>query len=115
MSGAGTAKVEVVPQIADIPAETWDACANPDPAIYNPFLAHAFLKALAARWGAACSNALLRSSASAENNFPVGIAKWRVSIPEEPERTVSRIFADRRLSEARNGLDLAICQHSLCV
>ncbi len=46
MSGAGTAKVEVVPQIADIPAETWDACANPDPAIYNPFLAHAFLKAL---------------------------------------------------------------------
>jgi predicted N-acyltransferase len=46
MSGAGTAKVEVVPQIADIPAETWDACANPDPATFNPFLAHAFLKAL---------------------------------------------------------------------
>ena len=46
MSGAGTAKVEVAPQIADIPAETWDACANPDPATYNPFLAHAFLKAL---------------------------------------------------------------------
>ncbi len=46
MSGAGTAKVEVVPQIADIPAEAWDACANPDPATFNPFLAHAFLKAL---------------------------------------------------------------------
>jgi len=46
MSGAGTAKVEVVPQIADIPAETWDACANPDPATFNPFLAHAFLRAL---------------------------------------------------------------------
>lgn len=46
MSGAGAAKVEVVPQIADIPAEAWDACANPDPATYNPFLAHAFLKAL---------------------------------------------------------------------
>ena len=46
MSGAGTAKVEVVPRIADIPAETWDACANPDPATFNPFLAHAFLKAL---------------------------------------------------------------------
>jgi len=46
MSGAGAAKVEVAPQIADIPAEAWDACANPDPATYNPFLAHAFLKAL---------------------------------------------------------------------
>ena len=46
MSGAGAAKVEVAPQIADIPAEAWDACANPDPATYNPFVAHAFLKAL---------------------------------------------------------------------
>jgi len=46
MSGAGAAKVEVAPQIADIPAEAWDACANPDPATFNPFLAHAFLKAL---------------------------------------------------------------------
>ena len=46
MSGAGAAKVEVAPQIADIPAEAWDACANPDPAIFNPFVAHAFLKAL---------------------------------------------------------------------
>ena len=47
MSGAGgAAKIEVVPRIADIPAEAWDACANPDPATYNPFIAHAFLKAL---------------------------------------------------------------------
>ena len=46
MSGAGAAKVEVVSQIAGIPAEGWDACANPDPATYNPFIAHAFLKAL---------------------------------------------------------------------
>ena len=46
MSGACAAKVEVVPQIADIPAEAWDACANPDTATYNPFVAHAFLKAL---------------------------------------------------------------------
>ena len=46
MSGAGAAKVEVASQIADIPAEAWDACANPDPATYNPFIAHAFLKAL---------------------------------------------------------------------
>jgi predicted N-acyltransferase len=46
MSGAGAAKIEVVPRIADIPAEAWNACANPDPATYNPFIAHAFLKAL---------------------------------------------------------------------
>src|SRR5215475_7412880 len=38
--------VEVVPRIADIPAAVWDACANPDPAVRNPFIAHAFLKAL---------------------------------------------------------------------
>ncbi|NJO35528.1 MAG: N-acetyltransferase [Rhodospirillales bacterium] len=46
MSGACAAKIEVVPQIADIPAEAWDACANPGAATYNPFVAHAFLKAL---------------------------------------------------------------------
>src|SRR5262245_610557 len=38
--------IEVVPRIADIPAEAWDACANPDPATFNPFVAHGFLKAL---------------------------------------------------------------------
>ncbi|MFA5901120.1 MAG: peptidogalycan biosysnthesis protein, partial [Hyphomicrobium sp.] len=36
----------IVARIADIPAVAWDACANPDPASYNPFIAHAFLKAL---------------------------------------------------------------------
>jgi uncharacterized protein len=46
MSGAGGGKVEVVSQIADIPADAWDACANPDAATFNPFVAHAFLKAL---------------------------------------------------------------------
>src|SRR3954453_16741315 len=38
--------VEAVPRIADIPAAAWDACANPDPAVFNPFLAHGFLRAL---------------------------------------------------------------------
>ena len=38
--------VEVVPRIADIPAAAWDACANPDPAVLNPFISHGFLKAL---------------------------------------------------------------------
>jgi len=39
-------KIEVAGSIADIPAPDWDACANPDPASCNPFLTHAFLKAL---------------------------------------------------------------------
>ena len=38
--------VEVVPRIADVPAAAWDACANPDPAVLNPFISHGFLKAL---------------------------------------------------------------------
>jgi predicted N-acyltransferase len=46
MSTSREARVEVIPRIADIPADAWDACANPDPAIHNPFIAHAFLKAL---------------------------------------------------------------------
>ncbi|MCB1519557.1 MAG: N-acetyltransferase [Hyphomicrobiaceae bacterium] len=36
----------VHPAIADIPADAWDRLANPDPARFNPFVAHAFLKAL---------------------------------------------------------------------
>ena len=46
MSASVNGKVEVVPRIADVPADAWDACANPDPATFNPFVAHAFLKAL---------------------------------------------------------------------
>jgi predicted N-acyltransferase len=45
-SGLERARVEVVARIADVPAEAWDACANPEPAGFNPFVAHAFLKAL---------------------------------------------------------------------
>jgi uncharacterized protein len=46
MSRACAATVEVVPRIADVPAEAWDACANPDAATFNPFIAHGFLEAL---------------------------------------------------------------------
>lgn len=41
-----TVIASIVASIADIPAASWDACANPDPATYNPFIAHAFLRAL---------------------------------------------------------------------
>lgn len=37
---------KVVSRIADINAAEWDACANPDPAVFNPFVTHAFLQAL---------------------------------------------------------------------
>src|SRR6185295_9240823 len=46
MSGAGCDKVEIASQMADVAADAWDACANPDAAAFNPFIAHAFLKAL---------------------------------------------------------------------
>ncbi|MBI1650053.1 GNAT family N-acetyltransferase [Hyphomicrobium sulfonivorans] len=36
----------IVARIADVDAEAWDACANPDAATFNPFVSHRFLKAL---------------------------------------------------------------------
>jgi predicted N-acyltransferase len=36
----------IAARIADIDREAWDACANPDPATFNPFIAHSFLEAL---------------------------------------------------------------------
>ncbi|MGQ0457432.1 MAG: GNAT family N-acetyltransferase [Hyphomicrobium sp.] len=38
--------VSIVTDIAAVPAEAWDACAVPDHATANPFVSHAFLKAL---------------------------------------------------------------------
>lgn len=40
------AVVKFVPSIAAVDAAQWDACANPDPSAFNPFVSHAFLKAL---------------------------------------------------------------------
>jgi hypothetical protein len=40
------AVVKVVGAIGDIAAGDWDRCANPDPATLDPFVTHAFLKAL---------------------------------------------------------------------
>lgn len=39
-------RVEVLPRIAEVAADAWDACANPQRELFNPFIAHAFLKAL---------------------------------------------------------------------
>ncbi len=46
MSAKTAGVVRVEPAIAKIAAANWDACANPDRATYNPFVTHAFLKAL---------------------------------------------------------------------
>jgi predicted N-acyltransferase len=45
---ARNAVASIASRIADIDAAAWDACANPDPATFNPFIAHAFLDALEA-------------------------------------------------------------------
>jgi uncharacterized protein len=42
----GQVVANVISRIAEIEAEEWDTCANPDPATHNPVLAHAFLRAL---------------------------------------------------------------------
>jgi len=40
------ALVKVVASIAEIPAADWDRCANPPSLAHDPFISHAFLKAL---------------------------------------------------------------------
>ena len=37
-------KLRTVESVADIPADQWNACANP--AGFNPFVSHEFFKAL---------------------------------------------------------------------
>jgi predicted N-acyltransferase len=40
------AVASIASRIAEIDAAAWDSCANPDPQMLNPFVTHAFLKAL---------------------------------------------------------------------
>nr|WP_129610280.1 GNAT family N-acetyltransferase [Rhodoplanes serenus] len=40
--------MRVLPAIAEVPAASWDACANPELATFDPFVSHAFLAALEA-------------------------------------------------------------------
>ncbi len=46
--GSAPLEMQLKGSIAEIAAEDWDACANPDPANHDPFLSHAFLHALEA-------------------------------------------------------------------
>jgi len=71
MRMADNSVIATVPGIAAIDAADWDACANPDPAAFNPFLAHAFLEALedartvGGRSGWQPSHVVLRDAAGA--------------------------------------------------
>src|SRR5258706_1799402 len=46
MSKHDSTIITMLPSIAEIEAESWDACANPYPEHFNPFVSHAFLNAL---------------------------------------------------------------------
>ena len=46
MGEADKQVIKVAAGMHDISAAAWDALANPDPATFNPFVSHAFLKAL---------------------------------------------------------------------
>ena len=48
MASERNATVRVVPRIADIAAADWDRLANPPDVAYDPFISHAFLRALEA-------------------------------------------------------------------
>jgi predicted N-acyltransferase len=88
--------VEVVPRIADIPAAAWEACANPDPAVRNPFLAHGFLKALedagtlGGRSGWTPRHLVLKDAAGAI----VGCAPCYVKSHSQGEYVFDRSWAD---------------------
>ncbi len=46
MGRAESAVIRVLPSIGEVAAGDWDACAAPEAATLNPFVTHAFLKAL---------------------------------------------------------------------
>lgn len=46
MPTSSDAVVKLVTSIGALDSAQWDSCANPDPATFNPFVSHAFLKAL---------------------------------------------------------------------
>jgi predicted N-acyltransferase len=46
MPGENEATIKVLAQISDVPAEAWDRVANPGSMPFDPFVSHAFLKAL---------------------------------------------------------------------
>jgi predicted N-acyltransferase len=46
MSEAAAVQLKVLTSLTGVAAEDWDACANPDSQVYNPFLRHAFLLAM---------------------------------------------------------------------
>ena len=76
MRGTDQAVVKVVSQIADIDAAAWDRLANPPGRPFDPFLSHAFLKALedagtvGARTGWTPQHLLLEEAGAAAGAMP---------------------------------------------
>ena len=77
MSAKTAGVVRVEPAIAKIAALDWDACANPDPAHYNPFVAHAFLKALCAMAAARVILAL-RAGGANQPSLALTLGVWLI-------------------------------------
>ncbi|MBA2127141.1 GNAT family N-acetyltransferase [Hyphomicrobium methylovorum] len=46
MPSADETAVKLITSLATVDADDWNACANPDPVTFNPFVSHAFLRAL---------------------------------------------------------------------
>ncbi|MGE0052887.1 MAG: GNAT family N-acetyltransferase [Hyphomicrobium sp.] len=46
LSGSPGVEVKVVSALSAVDASAWNAVANPDPSLYNPFVSHEFLSAL---------------------------------------------------------------------
>ena len=71
---------EIVTRLADVSAQAWDACANPDPATFNPFLSHGFLKALEDAGSVGGRGALLENIRTSEGRV--------VSLIRPPENDI---------------------------
>src|SRR5690242_7376850 len=96
MPSSSETNVNLVPSVANIDAQRWDACANPDPSTFNPFVSHAFFKALED------SHAVGRASGwlprhlvlEAENGELAGVAPAYIKSHSQGEYVFDHSWAD---------------------
>ena len=92
---------EVVGRIADVAASAWDACANPEPALFNPFLSHAFLRCLEEAGSVGARSGWTPRHLGNRFAAEVGLS------PKEAARVVRFDRARRRLQRGGPGVSLA--------
>ena len=63
-----SAVIRTISSVSDVPADIWDACANPPSQAYNPFVSHAFLDALEASGSAVAETGWYGCHIVLENN-----------------------------------------------